>query len=325
MGYNISETTGSTGGGTAGLDTWTFQLALDGSNPTGVSGDFAEIPIGGGTPTEPSNGYSFGSLSTTQYGTLTFTDTTTGQFTFTLDKAALIASGSDQVVTFTVTGDDGGSTDTDTVIINLLICVARGTEIGTPDGPVPVEELKPGDFVSTRDRGPRPVRWIGSRRVTPFEMRTDPSLRPIRIMPGALGPGRPARALRVSPQHRILVGDWRTELFFGEDEVLVPAKALADGDRIHVDRAADEVEYFHVLFDTHEIMMTEGLPTESFHPGDYALREMEAASRRELLAILPVLAEPGSGPPTARMALRGWEGRLLQSRQPEPDALRMAS
>lgn len=327
MGYNISEVTGSTGGGAAGLDTWTFNVTLNGTGVTTVSGDFNEVPIGGGGGGgEPTNGYSAGPLSTSAYGSLSF-NTSTGTFTFTIDRDAVFDSGSDQTVTFSVTGNDGGSSDTDTVIINLLICVARGTLVETEKGRVPVEVLTPGDRVLTLDGPPRAVRWIGSRRVSHFELRRDPSMRPVRIAANALGHGRPGRDLLVSPQHRILVDDWRAELLFGEAEVLVPAKALLNDCTITIDHSVRSVEYFHVLFETHEIMFTEGLPTESFHPGSYALREMDQAAREELLSLFPELGTAAGVPDTARMALRPWEGRLLQglSAPPAPEPMRIAS
>ena len=313
MGYNISEVSGATGGGTSSLDTWTFDVTLNGTAVTTVSGDLDEVPIGGGAASEASDGYDFTVTSGGAYGDLTF-DATTGEFTFTIDRDAVFASGSDQTVVISVTGTDGGSSDTDTIYINLTICVARGTLIETEDGAVPVENLRAGDMVKTVDGPAQPVRWIGCSSVSRAELGVDPSLRPIRIAAGAFGKGRPARELTVSPQHRILVNDWRAELFFGEQEVLVPAKGLVNETTIRIDHAADGVDYFHVLFDRHEIMLTEGLPTESFHPGDYTLREIDGPARDELARLFPELFEGGGTIDTARMALRPWEGALLRDR-----------
>lgn len=315
MGYNISEVTGATGGGTSGLDTWTFDVAINGSDVTTVSGDFDEIPLGGGSGSESNRGYDFSVTSGDEYGDLTF-DETTGEFTFTIDRDAVFASGSDQTIVISVTGSDNQSTDTDTLIINVTICVARGTLIDTEAGPVPVEDLRPGDMVCTLDGPAQPVRWIGCRPVSARELSADPSLRPVRISAGAFGPGQPARDLTVSPQHRILVDDWRAELFFGAAQVLVPAKGLVNDLTIHTDHAAPGVDYFHVLFDRHEIMLTEGLPTESFHPGDYALRELGEATRAELYKLFPELTDGAGAPETARMVLRPWETALLTNAVP---------
>lgn len=318
MGYNlnISETTGSTGGGTSGVDTWTFNVDLTGADITTVSGDFDEVPIGGGGTSEANFGYSFSVTQGGQFGDLEF-NATTGEFEFHIDREAMLASGTDQTIVISVTGRDSQGTDTDTITINVTICVARGTLIDTETGPVPVEDLRIGDMVHTLDGPARPVRWIGCRPVSAAELAADPSLRPIRISAGTFGPGRPARDLTVSPQHRILVDDWRAELFFGAQQVLVPAKGLINDLTIRTDHHAPGVDYFHVLFDRHEVMLTEGLPTESFHPGEYALRDLAEESRAELYKLFPELACSTGTPETARMVLRPWETALLKGHTPD--------
>lgn len=309
MGYNISEVSG-TFASASGFDDWTFDADLSDPSVTTVSGDFAVVPLfGGGGPTEAGS-YAFSPLSSTAWGTLSF-NTSTGQFTFTIDRAAVIASGTDQTVTFSVTGTTGSSSDTDTVTINILICVARGTKIATPAGGVAVEALAPGDAVLTVDGRAEPIRWIGSRRIGKDELRRDPALRPIRIATGALGPGRPSRDLRVSPQHRIALDDWRSEVFFAEPFVLAPAKGLLNDRTITVDRDCEDVEYFHLLFDRHEIILTEGLPTESFYPGSYALSELERGIRDELLRLFPQFGAEARGTPVAGPGVRPWEARLI--------------
>jgi VCBS repeat-containing protein len=309
VGYNISEVSGSaTSAG--GLDDWVFDADLSDTSLTTITGDFDVTSVFGGGSTGEADIYTVSPLSTTAWGTLSL-DSATGELTFTIDRAAVIASGSDQVVTFTITGTSGANTDTDNVTINLLICVARGTRIATPDGEIAVEELTPGRTVLMADGRAEPIRWIGSRRITREELDRDPALRPIRIRPDAFGAGRPARDLRVSPQHRILLDDWRSELLFGETRTLAPAKGLVNDRAIVVDRTCDEVEYFHLLFDRHEIILTEGLPTESFYPGSYALTELDRDAHDELCRLFPEFRDHAAYGAPAAPGLRPWEARLL--------------
>jgi VCBS repeat-containing protein len=316
MGYNISEVSGTFTGtpdpnNTNDIDNWTFAADLSSPAVTTVSGDFNVVAAFFGP--EATGGYAFSPLSTTAWGTLAF-NTVTGQFTFTIDRAAIIASGSDQSVTFTVTGTSGLFSDTDTVTINILICLARGTLVATPDGEVSVEDLRPGDLVLTADGRAEPVRWIGSRQLTSADLVADASLRPVRIAAGAFGPGRPARDLRVSPQHRVLLTGWHAELLFGEDSLLVPAKGLVDDHMVRIDTGDHDVEYFHVLLDRHEVLLTEGLPTESFFPGSFSLSELDRPARDELLRLFPGLAEAPVPFGPAVPGLRPWEARLLSRR-----------
>jgi len=83
-------------------------------------------------------------------------------------------------------------------------CLVAGTMVLTPEGEKPVEMLRLGDRVMTRDCGAQPIRWIGARSVV-----GNAEFAPVRFAPGAIGN---TRALHVSPQHRILMTGWRAEL-----------------------------------------------------------------------------------------------------------------
>ena len=111
-------------------------------------------------------------------------------------------------------------------------------------------------------------------------------LAPILIRKGALGNDRD---LRVSPQHRMLLQGWQAEMLFGEEEVLATAKSLVNDHSILRDEGG-EVEYFHMLFDTHEIIYAEGAPSESFHPGEQGWKTLDQGTRDEILTLFPELS-----------------------------------
>lgn len=184
-------------------------------------------------------------------------------------------------------------------------CFVAGTWIRAEHGTVPVEMLSVGDRVWTRDHGLQPIRWRGSRTV-----RGTADHAPIRLEAGAFGNARP---LLVSPQHRILITGSQAQLWFGEDEVLVAAKHLVNGDTIRVS-PAPWVEYHHILFDRHEILESEGVCSESFHPGDQIL-STDKALRREIMEIFPELGRVSgkAGRITARVVLRAAEARILDA------------
>jgi hypothetical protein len=110
----------------------------------------------------------------------------------------------------------------------------------------------------------------------------------------------------------MLLRGWQASLMFGEAEVLVAAKALIN-DRTILRQEGGEVDYFHLLFDQHQIVFAEGAPSESFHPGREGLRGLDAATRAELLELFPELASEGAEDygSAARLSLRDYEGRLL--------------
>ena len=189
-------------------------------------------------------------------------------------------------------------------------CFTPGTRIATPTGPRPVEDLCPGDLVLTRDNGAQAIRWIGTVGISPRRLDLQPNLRPIRIAAGALGRLTPEHDLIVSPQHRVLVTSRFAERMFGCVEVLVAAKHLIGLPGVQVQRQAGALTYLHMLFDRHELVLSNGTWTESLLPRDRAIAGLAPAAQREIRALFPDL--PGLSP--ARRILTGREGRALLDR-----------
>ena len=172
-----------------------------------------------------------------------------------------------------------------------VICFAGGTLIATPEGPRPVEALRAGDRVSTRDDGAQDVLWTGSRRMSGARLYAMPHLRPVRIRAGAMGEDRPENDLLVSPEHRMLIRGARARELFNEDEVLVAARDLIDGQRVVDESGYREVTYFHLLTERHQIVWANGMETESFHPAAADFDLIEPDQRAALLSALPELEQ----------------------------------
>lgn len=164
--------------------------------------------------------------------------------------------------------------------VNFVPCFTAGTMITTARGEIAMQDLKVGDMVLTRDSGFQAIRWIGSTAVKAVE-----NFAPIRFAKGALGNNE---EMLVSPQHRVLLSGWKAEMLFGEAEVLASARSLVNGRNITVVEGG-EVEYFHMMFDRHEIVLSDKAWTESFHPGDVALDGMAEAARDEIFTLFPEL------------------------------------
>lgn len=142
------------------------------------------------------------------------------------------------------------------------VCFAAGTRIAVPGGDRAVEDLNLGDLVLTLDHGPQPLRWIGQRSVGGRA-----AMAPVTFAPDTLGNARP---LRVSPQHRILTQSWKVEMLFGHDQMLLPARAFVGQPGV-TQTPIDRVDYVHLLFDRHEIVLAEEVACESLLLGKMAL------------------------------------------------------
>ncbi|PZX04024.1 Hint domain-containing protein [Celeribacter halophilus] len=72
-------------------------------------------------------------------------------------------------------------------------------------------------------------------------------------------------------------------------EVLIPAIKLTMLPGIHVDESVTDIQYFHFLLDQHEVVFSEGAPTESLYTGPEALKSVPPAARQEILLLFPEL------------------------------------
>ena len=154
-------------------------------------------------------------------------------------------------------------------------CFVKGTLIDTLFGPKPIQEIKVGDHVRTGGGGFQPVRWSGHSTVDGSNEHA-----PIRIKSSAF---ENVADVVVSPQHRILLRGWRAQLFFGEDEVLVPAKHLVNEMTV-IREPLPEVTYYHLMLDGHEVLKSAGLWSESLVPRT-DLIGMERGHLRDILSL----------------------------------------
>jgi hypothetical protein len=131
-------------------------------------------------------------------------------------------------------------------------CLVSGTSIATSEGSVFVEDLSIGTMVLTASGESRPVRWLGHRGIDCVRHPNPAAVWPVRIQAGAFAPNQPARDLWISRGHSVLV-----------DGVLMQAETLVNGATI-VQVPRERVEYWHVELDSHDVLLAEGLPTETY-------------------------------------------------------------
>jgi len=131
-------------------------------------------------------------------------------------------------------------------------CFAEGSRIATVNGLVRVEDLAVGNEVLTLSGEARAIKWIGHATVHPARHPRPWEVNPVRVNAGAFGAGLPVQDLRLSPGHAVFV-----------DGVLVPVGALVNGATI-VQEAVDTIRYLHIELESHDVLLAEGLPCESY-------------------------------------------------------------
>jgi hypothetical protein len=132
---------------------------------------------------------------------------------------------------------------------------SRHTSILTPSGPVRIEDLRRGDLIETVAGEALPVLWMG-RQIYRKRGRSWPeTVMPIRVARGALAEQTPHLDLHLSPGHALFI-----------DGVFIRVKDLVDGTSIAPALPDDRqvIEYFNPLLATHQTILAEGVPAETF-------------------------------------------------------------
>jgi hypothetical protein len=135
-------------------------------------------------------------------------------------------------------------------------CFLRGTKILTTNGAIRIEDLSIGDRVETVKGDRLPVKWVGLQRFRKGAgSNWQSDILPVRISRLALDEQTPHRDLYISAGHALFI-----------DGVLIPAGYLINGHNVvqAVPEGTEDIEYFHIELETHEVIFAEGAPTETF-------------------------------------------------------------
>ena len=237
-----------------------------------------------GTYSETTNTITAHTWSISVQGTYGFaTINSSGQLTYDLDDQHPVLKALDPGQTTTdvfqvrVTDMYGTSTMNVTITIQGNFCFAAGTRVKTAEGLRAIETVKVGDLVETLDRGLQPVRWVGRQSHSAQVLQLAPKLRGIVIGKGALGHGLPRADVCVSRHHRIMLQSDLAHRLFGQAQVLVPAHRLIGLPGVASCDYAGGIDYCHLLFDRHELLMVEGIAAETLFLG--AQNEIDFADK----------------------------------------------
>ena len=137
-------------------------------------------------------------------------------------------------------------------MLTFTVCFCKGSLIATPTGNVEVENLSVGDMVTTWSGAVRPIVWIGTGKVLATRGRRNAAT-PVIVRKGALADNVPHRDLRVTKGHSLHL-----------DGVLIPVEFLVNHRSIIWDDRAQEVELYHIELETHDVLLANGAPAESY-------------------------------------------------------------
>jgi hypothetical protein len=265
-GLTVSDTPLDTlNGGAGNYDGATFTIERDGGgNPN--DGYFIDTS-GDVTLAEPNNQLQVNGQ------TVATADPTGGVLTISFNSSATTADVDDVMehlgyvntsntppdsVTLDYTFDDGSVSATSSVQAFVAVaCYCAGTLILADHGEVPVEALQIGDRVITASGVARPIKWIGKRSYGGRFIVGRKDILPVCFKAGSLGDGVPKRDLWISPHHAMYL-----------QGMLIEARDLINDLTVTQAERVDEVEYFHIELESHDVIVAEGALSETFVDDD---------------------------------------------------------
>jgi len=183
---------------------------------------------------------------------------------------------------------DGLSDDTAEPRVGL----PEGTLVNTLAGQKPVESLKPRDILRTESGGYRPLRHIlridrnGANR---YAM--------IRIKAGAFGPNLPSRNTCLPRDQTVLVRSEIAQQMFPAGGALVTAKALPHLPDVTVAKSKHcHGSLYLLLLDEPDMILANGIPTDSFTPCAANLAIIPAHLRKALTKLHPGFSQDKATP-----------------------------
>ena len=169
--------------------------------------------------------------------------------------------------------------------------LGRGAPVDTPGGPVPVEDLQPGDMVTTVE-GPDRIDWIGRRDFDPSEPR--PAL--FRIAPHAFGAGRPSEPVMLGEGALVLLEGAACRAMIGAMHAFGPVAAAEDGMSVTRLEPASPISLWGLACAGAEAVLVRGLPVSTWHPARASAMRLSTAGLEVLAALCPPIEGAGFGP-----------------------------
>jgi len=235
-----------------------FQTQLKNGLTTTLASPQVVVNTGGDPTLNVGDTFTIGGVVYTYAGLVTSVPAQGGGTTsgFYATTPAETGSGSNAKDTYIFTkADPANNVQVTTGPGDFIVCFLAGTRIATTTGQKTVEDLAIGDLVLTSSGAAVPVLWVGRQTVATLFGLRDADL-PVCISAGALGEGLPARDLRVTSGHAMLI-----------DGVLVNAGALVNGStitKIARSELGEQFTVYHIETENHDIVLAEGAATETF-------------------------------------------------------------
>jgi hypothetical protein len=165
---------------------------------------------------------------------------------------------------------------------------ARDALIATPNGPIAVEDLLPGDVVDTVDGTPQALVWVSSTSYIPAQPQPNSTLTGlIRLVADGYSKAGAHCDLMLGPNARMLQEHPNLEKAIGVRSVLAPVRDLEDGYSAFFVSPPSRVKLFHLRLANHAAIYANGRAVETYHPGKGVEDQLGDNMRTLFLSLFP--------------------------------------
>ncbi|MBQ1203819.1 MAG: Hint domain-containing protein [Loktanella sp.] len=171
---------------------------------------------------------------------------------------------------------------------DAFAAMGRDAMLETPQGPVPIEDIPPGDRVRLDGGDFAPVLWRGMITIQP---QSCPTRALTRVVAAALGPGRPRRDVILGPAARLCQCTRGVTALAARRAAYIPASDFVDGSHFVALRPAVAVDLYQIGFASQETILVNGIGIESLHPGTAFSLGLHGDILDRYMAMFPHLAD----------------------------------
>lgn len=162
---------------------------------------------------------------------------------------------------------------------------AQGTLFQTRNGLTAIEDLHPGDWLTTAGGAEEQITWIGSAMFSTQDLGTRMQL--TRVMPDSFGIGRPENFVSFGSAARLLQTPPDLRGTASADSMMTSVDRFVDGINVIEVSPPTPVRLFHVATRRHAALRVGGLEVESYHPGQNPTDGLSATLRDVFMSLFP--------------------------------------
>ena len=188
----------------------------------------------------------------------------------------------------------------DIVPIGPSAAISACALVMTPTGNRKIEDLVTGDMVITKAKGALPIQHVFNQTVPAFGYGC-----PIILRAPFFGL---SQDVIIASNQRMLISSIETEYDFGNENMLMEAGELVGLPGAAYHGGPDQIEYHHILLDSHECIKVCGAWTESLYIG--RMVSVPSIANSSILSEIPFSTLP-THKKRARPVLQDYERRAL--------------